>query len=81
MNIPSFSKEGKRLSQIIGFSLALGLVGGSISGCVSIPPLVSVTHKHEAKNESSDDQLLRKLEVMERRLEAMERKIDAQAGQ
>ena len=80
MNIQSISGKGKKLSQFLGFSLALGILGGSLSGCISIPPLVSVTHKHEARNESSEDQLLRKLEAMERRLEAMERKIDAQAG-
>ena len=80
MNIQCISGKCKRLSQFIGFSLALGILGGSLSGCISIPPLVNVTHKHEARNESSEDQLLRKLEAMERRLEAMERKIDAQAG-
>jgi hypothetical protein len=80
MNILSVSGKGKKLSQFIGFCLVLGILAGSLSGCISIPPLVSVTHKHEARNESSEDQLLRKLEAMERRLEAMERKIDVQAG-
>ena len=80
MKIQGISGSGKKLSQFLGFSLALGVLGSSLSGCISIPPLVSVTHKHEAGNESSEDQLLRKLEAMERRLEAMERKIDAQAG-
>lgn len=78
MKIQSISGKGKKLSQFLGFSLALGIIGGSLSGCISIPPLVSVTHKHESRNESSEDQLLRKLDAMERRLEAMERKIDAQ---
>jgi starvation-inducible outer membrane lipoprotein len=50
-------------------SLFLILLLTLLPGCISIPPLIQVQHKQE----TSDQEMLRRLEAIDRRLERLEK--------
>lgn len=69
------SISGKSASKLASIILAVGFLSLT-SGCISIPPLVNVTHEHQGEGKASEDKILSKLEALERRMEKMERKLD-----
>ncbi len=83
-NMNLLDQARRRVFRQFFLVLIIGFVAIGTIGCISVPLLVSVTHKHEAEstkeNREGNEAIMRKLEAMEKRMEKMERKLDAQSG-
>lgn len=69
------ANSGSLTTKWASIILAIGVLSFT-SGCISIPPLVNVTHEHQGEGKSSEDKILNKLDALEKRLEKMERKLE-----
>ncbi len=50
-------------------------------GCVSIPPLIQVEHKETVSPSTSNDDIKRRLDSIDRRLDKMEKDIKAKPSE
>ncbi len=74
MPIPCLPSNLVNRARRFAFGAGLLAAGLSFSGCVAIPPLIQVQHR-----ESSNVDLAKKLDAIERRLDRIEDKVEPKA--